>query len=90
MVSNPVDLRLIDELARTDPLWQQVLNQEENTPQIKLFSLMSGITDARVFVLDTLAIYEANSEKLVAHKMRRQGEIFERRRDSSSLGKTLS
>jgi hypothetical protein len=90
MVSNPVDLRLIDELARTDPLWQQVLNQEENTPQIKLFSLMSGITDARVFVLDTLAIYEANSEKLVAHKMRRQGEIFERRRDSSSLGKALS
>src|SRR5437870_7063066 len=70
MEPKPLDLGTIYELARNDPLWQQVLDQEANTPQIKLFSLMSRITDARVFVADTLALYKANSERLVARKMR--------------------
>jgi len=69
MESKPLDLSTIDELARTDPLWQTVLNQEANTPQIKLFSLMSRISDAKVFVADTLKLYKANSERLLVHKM---------------------
>ena len=70
MEPKPLDLGTIYELARNDPLWQQVLDQEANTPQIKLFSLMSRISDATVFVADTLKLYKANSERLVVHKMR--------------------
>jgi len=70
MESKPTDLTSIEDLARNDPIWQKVLDQEADTPQIKLFSLMSRITDARVFVADTLALYKANSERLVARKMR--------------------
>ncbi len=60
----------IDELARTDPLWQEVLDEEARTPQIRLFFLMNRISDVKVFVADTLALYKANSEKIVSHKMR--------------------
>ena len=52
-------LNTIDELARTDPLWQKVLDQEAATPQIKLFFLMTRINDVQVFVKDTLALYRA-------------------------------
>ena len=69
MERNPPGLNTIDELARTDPLWQKVLDQEAATPQIKLLFLMTRINDAQTFVKDTLSLYKANSEILVAHKM---------------------
>lgn len=70
MELRPPDLSTIYELARTDPLWQKVLDEEANTPQIRLSSFMSRIGDALAFAADTLKLYKANSEKLVAHKMR--------------------
>ena len=63
MESKAPDLSTIEELAHADPLWQKILDQEATTPQIKLFSLMSRISDARVFVADTLALYKANNKK---------------------------
>lgn len=65
----------IEELARTDPLWQKILDEEAHTPQIKLFWFMSRITDARVFVADTLELYKLNKEGLVARKMRGVPEL---------------
>jgi hypothetical protein len=59
----------IEELALKDAIWQKVLDQERNTPQITVFSLMSRLSDAQVFVVDTLGLYEANSERLVEKKM---------------------
>jgi hypothetical protein len=77
--ANQVDLKAplpnIEELARTDPLWQKVLDQEAATPQIKLFWLMSRITDARVFVADTIELYKLNQERLVVRKMRGVPEL---------------
>lgn len=49
MESNPIDLSTIYELARTDPIWQKVLDQEANTPQIKFFSMTSRMSDERMF-----------------------------------------
>lgn len=66
----------IEELARTDPHWQKILDQESNTPQIKLFSLISRINEAQVFVRDTIALYKANSEKMVFRKMRGVPELL--------------
>jgi hypothetical protein len=72
--ANQVDLKAplpnIEELARTDPLWQKILDREAARPQIKLFWLMSRITDARVFVADTIELYKLNHERLVVRKMR--------------------
>jgi hypothetical protein len=69
MQSKPLDLQTIDELARTDPLWQKVLDQEAATPQIKLFFLLTRFNDVQLFVKDTLNLYKANREILVARKM---------------------
>jgi len=33
MEPNPSGLNTIDQLARTDPLWQKLLDQEAATPQ---------------------------------------------------------
>jgi hypothetical protein len=60
----------IDELSRVDPLWQRVLEQEERTPRIMLWSFINRITDAQVFVADILELHEANSESILKEKMR--------------------
>jgi hypothetical protein len=70
----------IDELARTDPLWQKVLEQEVNTPHIKMFSLMSRLNGAQLFAKDTILLYQANSKALVKHKMRGVPELVSDRK----------
>jgi hypothetical protein len=78
MELNPSGLNTIDELARTDPLWQKVLDQEAATSQVKLFFLMTRFNDVQVFVKHTLALYQANSENLVAHKMSTVPMLFDK------------
>jgi hypothetical protein len=66
----------IEELAQTDPVWKKVLDDEAKTPQIKLFWLWGQILEARIFVEDTLALFQANGERMVTRKMRVLPELI--------------
>lgn len=65
-----VSLESMQQLAEKDPVWKEVLAEEDNIPHIKLFNFMGRLTDARVFTADLLGMHSANKDTLLARMMR--------------------
>ncbi len=59
----------LEELAKRDPVWRRVLEYEQRTPQIMLFSFLSRILDTRSFIRDILDVLLPNKDKLLARLM---------------------
>lgn len=76
MPDQPRSLEPIDQLAAKDPIWRKVLEEEENTPHIKLLNFMTRMSEARGFTTNVLALQQENREKLFVRMMQGVREMI--------------
>jgi hypothetical protein len=60
----------IEDLARTDPVWQAVLEYENQIPQVKLLFFENRFLETEVFIENLLFLHASNKEGLLEQKMR--------------------
>jgi hypothetical protein len=66
----------IEDLARTDPTWQKVLEHQKQIPQVKLLFFEGRFLETQVFVENLLFLHDSNREGLLKQQMRAAFKIL--------------